>query len=364
MIIKDIIDHLELLAPRTYAQDFDNTGLLTGSMDTKVTGILTTLDCLENVVDEAIENNCNLIVAFHPIIFKGLKHLQPTDYVRKAVVKAIKNDIAIYATHTALDVAKGGVSYRMASELGLQDVLTLVPKKGLIKKLTAYIPEENFTQVRDALFVAGAGSLGNYSECSFSTAGQGTFKGNEHSNPRIGERGTLETVKEKQLNITYLPHVEKAVLNALVAAHPYEEVAYEITVLENAYQDIGLGAIGSFAAPMKKEGFLALTKSVFKCGVIRSSLTRKQNIQKVAVLGGSGAFAINNAIAAGADAYITADLKYHDFFMGSETLLCDIGHYESEQFTKNLLHEYLSNKFSSFAILCARAQTNPVNYYY
>lgn len=364
MIIKDIITHLEQLAPRTYAEDFDNTGLLTGSKDTKVTGILTTLDCLENVVDEAIEKNCNLIIAFHPIIFKGLKHLQPTDYVRKAVVKAIKNDIAIYATHTALDVAKGGVSYRMAAQLGLENVKTLIPKKQLIKKLTVYVPTKNLEQVREALFESGAGALGNYSECSFSTEGNGTFKGNEKSNPQIGQPGIRETLPEHQLQVTYLPHLENAVIDALITSHPYEEVSYEITTLENAYQDIGMGAIGSLSTPLKTDDFLKHAKSVFNCGVIRTSLSRKREIKKVAVLGGSGAFAISQAITAGADAYLTADLKYHDFFMGSETLICDIGHYESEQFTKNLLHEYLSNKFSSFAILCAQAQTNPVNYYY
>jgi dinuclear metal center YbgI/SA1388 family protein len=364
MIIKEIIDYLELLAPLAYAEDFDNTGLLTGEKSTEVTGVLVTLDCLENVVNEAIENNCNLIVTFHPIIFKGLKHLQPSDYVRRAVVKAIKNDIAIYSTHTALDVTKGGVSYRMAVEMGLKDVTTLVPKKQLIKKLTTYVPLEDYEKVRDALFKVGAGSLGNYSHCSFSVAGQGTFKGNEQSNPQVGERGVMKTLKERQLNITYLPHLESTILTELHNSHPYEQVAFEITQLENQYQDIGLGVLGVLEESMLVDDFLKRTKSVFKSSVIRSSLSRKQKIKKVALLGGSGSFAINNAIAAGADAYITADLKYHDFFQGSELLLCDIGHYESEQFTKNLLYEYLSDKFSSFAILCAQARTNPVNYYF
>ncbi len=371
MIIKEVIDYLEILAPRDYAEDFDNTGLLTGSKSTEITGVLVTLDCLENVVDEAIENNCNLIVTFHPIIFKGLKHLQPTDYVRRAVVKAIKNDIAIYSTHTALDVTKGGVSYRMAKELGLKDVTTLVPKKRLIKKLTTYVPSEDYEKVRDALFKVGAGSLGNYSDCSFSLTGEGTFKGNENSNPQVGERGVMKTLEEKQLHISYLPHLESTILTELHKSHPYEQVAFEITQLENQYQDIGLGVLGVLEESMLVDDFLSHTKSVFKSSVIRSSLSRlpageagKREIKKVALLGGSGSFAINNAIAAGADAYITADLKYHDFFQGSELLLCDIGHYESEQFTKNLLYEYLSDKFSSFAILCAQARTNPVNYYF
>ena len=363
MKIKDVISHLEVLAPRFYVEDFDNTGLLTGEKTTDLTGILVTLDCLENVVDEAIENNCNLIVSFHPIIFSGLKHLQPNDYVRKAVVKAIKNDIAIYATHTALDLAKGGVSYRMAQEMGLNNVKTLIPKSQLIKKLVTYIPNDHFEKVKEALFTAGAGALGNYSECSFSIDGQGTFRGNERSNPQLGEALKRSTVQEKELSITFLPHLEAAVKAALINSHPYEEVSFEISTLENNYQNIGMGVIGELPKALETEDFLKKTKSVFKTGVVRSSLSRKRTIKKVALLGGSGAFAIKHALQSGADAYITADLKYHDFFQGQDLLLCDVGHYESEQFTKNLLHEYLKEKFSNFAVLCAQARTNPVNYF-
>ncbi|WP_213521498.1 Nif3-like dinuclear metal center hexameric protein [Nonlabens sp.] len=363
MKIKDVIAHLEVLAPRFYAEDFDNTGLLTGEKTTDVTGILVTLDCLENVVDEAIENKCNLIVSFHPIIFSGLKHLQPNDYVRKAVVKAIKNDIAIYATHTALDLAKGGVSYRMAQEMGLKNVTTLIPKTQLIKKLVTYIPTDDFEKVKEALFTAGAGALGNYSECSFSSIGQGTFRGNEMSNPQLGEALKRNTVSEKELSMTYLPHLEAAVKAALINSHPYEEVSFEISTLENSYQNIGMGVIGELPKAVSIEDFLIKTKSVFQTGVVKHSFSQKKTIKKVALLGGSGAFAIKHAMQSEADAYITADLKYHDFFQGQDLLLCDVGHYESEQFTKNLLHEYLKEKFSNFAVLCAQARTNPVNYF-
>jgi len=363
MKIQEVISHLELLAPRHYAEGFDNTGLLTGDSQVKVNGILITLDCLENVVDEAISKNCNLIIAFHPIIFSGLKNLRPDDYVKKTVVKAIKNDIAIYATHTALDNAKNGVSYRMAQELGLKNVQTLIPKKEIIKKLVTYIPENNFEIVKEALFSAGAGQLSNYRECSFSVKGIGTFKGNENSNPQIGEKEKRSNVEEKSLSITYLPHLEQKILKSLFKAHPYEQVAYEISTLENSYSDIGMGAIGEFDKERSLDDFLILTKKIFKTGIVRYSQSKSQKIKKVALLGGSGAFAIKNALKSGADAYLTADLKYHDFFQGENILLCDVGHYESEQFTKNLLHEYLSKKFSNFAILCASAQTNPVNYY-
>ncbi|KQC32888.1 NGG1p interacting factor 3 protein, NIF3 [Nonlabens sp. YIK11] len=362
MKIKDITDHIEQLAPLHYAQDFDNVGLLVGEYTTQVTGVLITLDCLESVVQEAVEKKCNLIVTFHPIIFSGLKHLKPTDYVRRAVLKAIKHDIAIYATHTALDMAYGGVSYRMAQELKLQNVETLVPERSVIKKLQIHVPETHKNNLQEALFMAGAGQLGNYSECSFSITGTGTFKGNEHSNPALGSPGVREEASEVLLEMTYLPHLERSVLSAMKEHHPYEEVSYSIQTLENEYARIGMGTVGELEQPLASDEFLKLVKTTFNAGVVRSSLSRKRNIHKVALLGGSGSFAIKDAINKGADAYITADLKYHDFFQGENILLCDVGHYESEQFTKNLLQEYISEKFSSFAILCAQTQTNPVNY--
>jgi dinuclear metal center YbgI/SA1388 family protein len=362
MKIKEITDHLEKLAPLHYAQNFDNVGLLVGDSNTAVTGVLITLDCLENVVDEAIETGCNLIVTFHPIIFSGLKHLRGSDYVRKTIIKAIKNDIAIYATHTALDMAIGGVSHRMAQELGLKNVKTLIPEKNIIKKIAVHVLEGNMKTMQEAMFKAGGGHLANYEECSFTLEGTGSFKGNNLSNPHTGKPGERSVLKEQVLEMTYLPHLEKAILRAMRAHHPYEEIAFEISTLENEYQEIGMGAIGDLEKPITVEEFLQFVKLTFKSGVVKSSLSRKRTIQKVAVLGGSGAFAIHNAKSSGADAYITADLKYHDFFQGEDLLLCDVGHYESEQFTKNLLHEYLIEKFSNFAILCAQTQTNPVNY--
>lgn len=362
MKIQDIITHIEKLAPLHYAQDFDNVGLLVGNASTTVNGVLVTLDCLEAVVDEAIEKGCNLIVTFHPIIFSGLKHLRATDYVRRTVLKAIKNDIAIYATHTALDMAHGGVSYRMAQELHLKNITTLIPEKNLIKKLAVHVPESHLNPLKEALFKTGAGHLGNYSDCSFTIDGTGSFKGNENSNPFLGSRSKREIIDEKLLEVTYLPHLEWQIMRTLEQHHPFEEISYEIRTLENKYRQIGMGAIGELEKELSYEEFLKFTKKTFKTQMVRSSLSRKRNIKKVALLGGSGSFGIKNAISAGADAYITADLKYHDFFQGENILLCDVGHYESEQYTKNLLQEYISEKFSSFAILCAQTQTNPVNY--
>ena len=363
MKVKHVIDALEELAPQHYAESFDNTGLLTGAASMEVTGILITLDCLETIVDEAIEKNCNLIVAFHPIIFSGLKHLRPGDYVQDTVIKAIKNDIAIFAIHTALDLVKGGVSYRMGQALGLEKLQTLVPKKNIIKKLVTYVPTNAVMKVEQALFAAGAGRLGAYTNCSFTHAGTGSFMGDSTSNPSIGRKEEHVRLEEQALVVTFLPHLEHKIVTALHDAHPYETVSYEMTTLENAYQNIGMGAVGTLPEPLTAQDFLALTKQVYGSKVVRHSLSRKQTISKVAVLGGSGAFAIKNALQAGADAYLTADLKYHDFFQANSMLLCDVGHYESEQFTKDLLHDFLSKKFSNFAVLCAQVQTNPVNYF-
>jgi dinuclear metal center YbgI/SA1388 family protein len=363
MNIAQVTAALSEIAHLHYAEDFDNVGLLTGESHWEVSGVLVSLDCLEQTVDEAISKNCNLIVAFHPIIFKGLKNLLPDDYVKRTVVKAIKNDIAIYAIHTALDNAYNGVSYRMAGAIGLENVRTLIPQKNMIKKLQCYVPEDHLEVVREALFAVGAGKLGNYSECSYNAEGIGTFKGNDYSNPQLGEKNKRESANEKMLIVTYLPHLERKVLKAMNDAHPYEEVAHEVTTLENSYQNIGMGAVGHLDTPIEIDDFLKLIKQVFDSGVVRHTLSRKRNIQKVALLGGSGAFGIKNAIAAGADAYVTADLKYHDFFQGDDILLCDVGHFESERFTIDLLHDFLSSKFRNIAIFCAEAQTNPVNYY-
>ncbi len=364
MLIKDIISALEELAPLNYAEDFDNVGLLTGSPEWEVTGALVTLDTLEEVVDEAIARNCNLIVSFHPIIFSGLKRLTGANYVEKAVLKAIKNDIAIYAIHTALDNHFRGVNDRICEELNLINRKILVPQQNTIKKLVTFVPKADAEKVRDALFTAGAGSIGNYDNCSFNLNGSGSFKGNEDSNPVIGERGKTHFEEETQIGITFPKHSEKAVLKALFESHPYEEVAYEVTSLENVNQHIGIGMVGELEEEMEEKAFLALVKERFGSGCIRHSALLGKKIKKVAVLGGSGSFAINKAKNAGADIFLTADLKYHDFYKAEGKLvLADIGHYESEQYTKNLLGSYLNKKFANFAVVLTNTDTNPIKYF-
>jgi len=363
MIIQDIIKEIEEFAPLNYAEDFDNVGLLVGDKSAEVTGALITLDTLEATVDEAIAKNCNLIVSFHPIIFSGLKKITGKNYVERVVLKAIKNDIAIYAIHTALDNQHKGVNDMICEKIGLINRRILIPKKNSIKKLLTYVPKKDAEKVRKAIFDAGGGSIGNYDNCSFNVNGEGSFKGNEASNPVVGERGNIHFEEETQIGITFPTHVEGKVLNALFNSHPYEEVAYEITSLENTNQHLGMGMIGELEEPQDEKTFLKYIKSTFKTGCVRHSELLEKPIKKVAVLGGSGAFAIENAKKAGADMYITADLKYHDFYKAEKNIvLADIGHYESEQFTKNLLYSFLTKKFSNFALILAETNSNPIKY--
>ncbi|EDP95589.1 Nif3-like dinuclear metal center hexameric protein [Kordia algicida OT-1] len=363
MIVQDIISHIEELCPLAYAEDFDNVGLLVGDHTQKVSGVLISLDTLENVVDEAIEKKCNMIVSFHPIIFSGLKKITGKTYVERVVLKAIKHDIAIYAMHTALDNSWNGVSDRICDELGLTNKSILIPQKGTIKKLVTFVPKKDAEKLREALFAVDAGNIGNYSNCSFNTEGIGSFQGNEASNPTVGEKGKTHYENEIQIGITFAKHLEGKIIRTLHQNHPYEEVAYEITTLENTNQHIGMGMVGSFKQPINEMHFMTLLKTKMKVPVVRHSALSGKMIQKVAVLGGSGSFAISAAKRAGADAYVTADLKYHDFYQAeNQIILADIGHYESEQYTKILLFEYLTKKIPNFAFILSAENTNPIKY--
>lgn len=364
MIIADVIKQLEDFAPIATAEDFDNVGLLVGNPKTAITGVLISHDTLEEVVDEAISKNCNLIVSFHPIIFSGLKKLNGNDYVERTVIKAIKNDIAIYAIHTALDNHHLGVNKIMCDKLGLINTKILIPKKAVIKKLTTYVPKKQADVLREKLFAAGAGSIGNYDECSFNITGIGSYKANQDANPTIGTKGKVHFEEEVQLGITFPKHLERNILQTLFKNHPYEEVAYEVVTLDNTHQQMGMGMIGDLPEEMEEGEFLSNIKKVFKANGIRHSQLLQKKVGKVAVLGGSGSFAIDAAINAGADFFVTADLKYHDYYKAEQKLVvADIGHYESERYTKNLLHSYLSKKNSNFAIILANTKTNPIKYY-
>ena len=363
MKIKEILSILEEMAPLAYAEDFDNVGLLVGNKEYDATGILVCHDALENVIDEAIAKKCNLVVCFHPILFSGLKKITGQNYVERSIIKAIKNDIAIYAVHTALDNHPNGVNKIFCDALGLTNTKILVPKQNFIRKLETYTIRENADSVRTALFEAGAGSIGNYDKCSFNTEGTFTYQGNENSNPVVGERGVLSIGDETKIEVVFEKHLESNILKALFKAHIYEEVAYEIYDLQNNYQKIGMGMIGELQVPMDERDFLNFVKEKMQCAGIRYSSFLGKPIKKVAVLGGSGSFAINIAIQAGADAFLTADLKYHQFYEAeNQLLLADIGHFESERYTKNYIVDFLRKKILNFAIVLSEENTNPVKY--
>jgi len=362
--IIDITRELEKLAPLSYQEDYDNAGLLVGETATEVSGILFSLDVTEAVIDEAVARNCNLVVAHHPIIFKGLKKLNGKNYVERTIIKAIKSDVAIYATHTNLDHVRAGVNWKIASRLGLSNVKILSPKNQFLKKITFFVPVSASESVTNALFAAGAGQIGNYTNCSFRTEGTGTFLPGATSNPVIGFPGQLEHVNEHRVELMFPAFLESKIVATLKNTHPYEEVAYYVHLLENENQEVGAGAVGDLAEPMATEIFLPFLKKQMNTGVIRHTAPVVENIRKVAVCGGAGSFLLQDAILAGADVFVTADYKYHEFFdADNRIMICDIGHYESEVFTKDLLYHYLSGIFSNFALCLSEVNTNPVRYF-
>ena len=365
MELREIIRSLQQLAPPDYQESYDNAGLITGHPSWTCKGILVALDAIEPVIDEAISRGCNLVVAHHPILFRGLKKITGSNYVERTIIKAIQHDIAIYAIHTNLDNVQPGVSGKMAAMLGLQKVQVLDQKRGVLKKLYTFVPMEQAPGVRDALFSAGAGHIGNYSECSFNVAGEGTFRPGEHTDPFVGETGRRHVEKEIRMEVIFPAFLEKAVVDALLRSHPYEEVAYDIISLDNAHQGVGSGVAGELPETLSETDWLARLKDVFRVSVIRHTSLSGRGIRKVALCGGAGSFLISKALDIGADAFVTADLKYHEFFdADGRILIADIGHFESEQFTIDLLHEYLVQKFTNFAVLKTSLNTNPVNYYF
>lgn len=364
MKINDIISYLETIAHPSLQESYDNAGLITGDKDWTCTGIICSLDAIEEVMNEAIEKKCNLIVAHHPIIFSGLKKINGKNYVEKTIIKAIKNDIAIYAIHTNLDNVLNGVNGRIAAILGLKNTAPLSLKENTLKKLFTFAPADKAEEVRNAIFAAGGGFISNYSECSFNAEGVGTFKGNDDTNPYVGEPGIQHQEKEIKIEVILPSHLEKKVVAAMIKAHPYEEVAFDVIALSNRNPSAGSGIIGDLPESMSEDNFLQLLKAVFNVPVIRHTQKRGMQVKKVACCGGAGSFLISSALAAGADAYVTADIKYHEFFDANNRLLIsDIGHYESEQYTINLLQEVLEQKFPTFAVLKTEVKTNPVHYF-
>ncbi|MDR2221315.1 MAG: Nif3-like dinuclear metal center hexameric protein [Flavobacteriaceae bacterium] len=363
MKLKEIIPILEELAPLGYAEDFDNVGLLVGDYNSEIKGMLVCHDALETVVEEAIAKECNMIVCFHPIVFSGMKKITGKNYVERAVIKAIKNDIAIYAIHTALDNHQEGVNKVFCNVLGVKNPRILLPKESYIQKLVTYAPKENATEIKEALFKVGAGAIGNYNQCSFVSEGKGSFRGNEKSNPVIGNALEYKEIEEVKIEVVFEKYLQSRVLSALFALTYYEEKAYELYTLENKLQNVGMGMIGELEEEMSEVAFLQMVKEKTGTGGIRHSALLNRKIKRVAVLGGSGSFAIKEALAQKADVYVTSDLKYHDFYQAeSQIVLADIGHFESERYTKNYIVEFLSKKMPTFAVILSTVNTNPVNY--
>ncbi len=364
MKLSQLTSYLESLAPLAYQEDYDNSGLIVGNPEAEVLQALISLDCTEAIVDEAIAKGCQAIISHHPIVFRGLKKFTGKTYVERVVAKAIKNDIAIYAIHTNLDNVSEGVNARICENLELTNLRILAPKNGLLKKLVTYVPEEKAEQVRNALFHAGAGNIGNYSECSFNGEGTGTFKGGENSSPYVGEAGKRQYENEVRIETVYPATIESKLLMALFLAHPYEEVAYDLYNLTNQHQQVGSGMIGELEEEISEEEFLLVIRQNMAARVIRHTALTGKKVKRVAVCGGAGGSLLKNAIAAGADFFVTADYKYHEFFDAEgRIVIADIGHFESEQFTSQLLYEIIKKKFPNFAVRLTEINTNPVKYF-
>jgi len=361
--IKDIVSSIEEMAPASYQESYDNSGLIIGTFDTEVTGVLVCLDVVESVVEEAIKKDVNLIIAHHPIVFKGLKRFNHSNYVERTVMLAIQNNIAIYAAHTNLDSVKGGVSDRICDLIGLQNKRILSPLTDDLNKLVTFVPTGSAQIVRDALFKAGAGCIGNYDSCSYSVEGTGSFKGDERAEPFVGEKGKLHFEPEVRIETVFPKHLKRKVVGALLKSHPYEEVAFDVYKLENDNPQVGLGMIGELESPAEPFAFLKKIKDIFGTGCVKYTDIIKKEIKTVAVCGGSGSFLLGNAISQKADVYVSGDFKYHEFFDAEgKIIIADIGHYESEQFTRDIFYEIVTKKFPNFAVYISEINSNPINY--
>jgi len=364
MTIKEVASILEEFAPLLYQESYDNSGLTIGNSNNNISSVLLTVDVTEEVIDEAINKKANLIIAHHPIIFKGIKSITGKNYVERIVAKAIKNDIAVYAAHTNMDGVWGGVNTKLGEKLGLLNIKILSPKKGELRKLVTFVPDEHSNRVRKAIFDAGAGNIGSYDQCSFNLHGNGSFRASENSNPYKGEKGKLHFEKEIRIETIFPKYLERSIINALLSTHPYEEVAYDIYPLDNEFIKAGMGAIGELPENEEEEVFLADLKKMFNLKCIRHSSLLGKKVKRIAVCGGTGSFLLKNAISSGADAFLTADIKYHEYFdADKKILLVDIGHYESEQVIKDIFYELLTKKNLNFAVHFSGIISNPVNYY-
>lgn len=362
--IKDIILELEKFAPLNYQEDYDNAGLITGEKQENCNGVLLTIDTTEKVVDEAIEKDANLIVSHHPIVFSGLKKITGRNYIERTIIKAIKNNIAIYAAHTNMDNIYQGVNAKISDKIGLINRSILSPIVGNLKKLVTFIPKEHEDKVSEAVFSAGAGHIGNYDSCAYKLYGKGSFRASDTANPFVGNKGEIHYEEEIRFETIFPAHLQNSVIKALLKAHPYEEVAYDIYQLDNEHHQSGAGMIGELENEVEEKEFLNKLKETFKVSTIRHTSFLNKKIKKVALCGGSGSFLLKTAIRQKADIFISGDFKYHQFFDAeNKILVADVGHFESEQYTKDLFFDILTKKFPNFAFHFSEVKTNPVNYF-
>jgi len=362
--IKEIKSYLESLAPLSFQESYDNSGLQVGEPGMEVTGILITLDVTEEVLLEAERLGFNLVVSHHPVIFGGLKSLTGRNAVERMVAMAIKKEIAIYSGHTNFDAIAGGVNTTIANRLGLVNQKILDPMGGLLKKVVVFVPQKHAEEVRTAMFDAGAGHLGEYDSCSFNLEGKGTFRGSEKTDPFVGESGILHQEPEVRVETVVPEHLAGRVVRAMTGAHPYEEVAYDIYPLENSHPRVGMGMVGELEDSMNEEVFMSFVKDRFGVAVIRHSELSGKPVKKVALCGGAGSFLLGKAKAVGADVFLTGDLKYHQFFDAEgKIVVMDMGHFESEQFTRELFYDLLMKKFPKFAVRLSEIDTNPIKYF-
>jgi dinuclear metal center YbgI/SA1388 family protein len=363
--VREVTQFLEKIAPPSLQESYDNCGLLVGQSTQEVSGVLISLDCTEDIVDEALARGCNLVVAHHPIVFKGLKKFNAKNYVERTVMKAIKHDVALYAIHTNLDHVSWGVNSKIAEKLHLQQVRILAPKSALLTKLVVFVPVDHTARVAEALFAAGAGQMGHYDACSFSSTGVGTFRPDAQAQPFVGQAGVVERVSEDRLEVVFPTHLSGGVVAALHQNHPYEVPAFDLYALQNTFDEVGAGAVGQLPESLEGTDFLRYLQEKMNLQVIRHTALPDRPIRRVAVCGGAGSFLLGEALAQQADAFVTADYKYHEFFDAEKRLvICDIGHYESEVYTKDLLYDFLSKKFPNFAVFKSEINTNPIRYFY
>lgn len=363
MKLIDLCSYLDSVVPLSLQESYDNSGLQIGTPERDISSALISLDITPEVLDEAISSKCDIVITHHPLIFSGIKKISGGSLLDRIMMRAIKNDIAVYSSHTNLDVISNGVSRKMAEKLALSNVEVLSPLRNRLLKLVTFIPHSHLDKVREAVFNAGAGVVGNYDCCGFSIHGTGSFRGSENTNPFVGEKGKIHHEEEIRFETVLYSHLKEKVIRALLEAHPYEEVAYDIYTIENDNIEIGLGCKGNFEEAMEEDLFLKLVSDVFEAKGVRYSKPTGKKITKVALCGGAGSSLISEAIISGADAFVTGDIKYHSFFeIDDRILLVDIGHFESEKFSSEILLNLIIKKFPTFAVRISKTNTNPINY--